>query len=713
MFPKKTSALFVWLLFFLFGFSILTDDDGRYRTYRNVNLPFEYKVHNSATEDEISEIQKGANSWNKIKGCYFQFSYAGQTSKDTVAQDETNLVYFDYNYDNFTPNSSVIAFSSTFTLGYSTPAYRAVESDLIYNAADFPPALNLDGVDSDKQDLQGTVAHEFGHHIGLGHAGEAGSPPGLGQDIPEATMYGTGPPGDTTARSLHIDDIAGAIALYPRWNLDGYVVDADSNTVITDFLFSLNGAYSPIVGSSAFKTVWQRAGRAELNAIEITDTKGHFDLISINDSLNITIQAFGYESLDTLISLGDSSSVNSTLSVTFPLKLKPKNHIHLKFVDQSKLDTVHADVKISLIGESTANKLINASTNINKELSLDLPSGQYALEISPELPYALLTIDSINIFSDTLIVFDVIKADYLLVDDDYSLEMDERHDKEEFYLNFFNLKNIESYAYRNLDVVTLAELEKLEEVSFLIWFTGDNTNALNNYTSLLKSYLQSGGKLLLTGNSYISTLDDSLFLKEMFNLEFAGFNTGQVLQGEADDPIGQNEFIGIAHASPEKMKILDYAEASKVFTYYRQPEQGAIKYDGLYKAVVYSFGIDAILENYNPTGVLERTIDWLNQPTGLVGTQSFRPEKFSLGQNYPNPFNPITEIEFTLRTAKAVTLVVYNTIGQKVAVLINKQKMNKGSNKVTFDATGFSSGVYYYSIEAGNFTSIKKMVLIK
>jgi hypothetical protein len=83
-------------------------------------------------------------------------------------------------------------------------------------------------------------------------------------------------------------------------------------------------------------------------------------------------------------------------------------------------------------------------------------------------------------------------------------------------------------------------------------------------------------------------------------------------------------------------------------------------------------------------------------------------------QNYPNPFNPVTTIEFALRTPEFVTLEIYNTIGQRVATLL-EGNLNPGSYKVDFDASSLSitSGIYFYRISAGDFTAVKKMILTK
>jgi hypothetical protein len=93
------------------------------------------------------------------------------------------------------------------------------------------------------------------------------------------------------------------------------------------------------------------------------------------------------------------------------------------------------------------------------------------------------------------------------------------------------------------------------------------------------------------------------------------------------------------------------------------------------------------------------------------------PTIFSLSQNYPNPFNPSTKIKFSLAVDSKVSLKVYNLLGQQIAELINGD-YGMGRHEVTFDAGRFSSGIYFYIINASgkdgsNFTSTRKMTLIK
>jgi glucuronoarabinoxylan endo-1,4-beta-xylanase len=87
-------------------------------------------------------------------------------------------------------------------------------------------------------------------------------------------------------------------------------------------------------------------------------------------------------------------------------------------------------------------------------------------------------------------------------------------------------------------------------------------------------------------------------------------------------------------------------------------------------------------------------------------------EKFTLHQNYPNPFNPSTVISYQLPVAGNVKISIYNLLGKKVATLVS-EKLPAGIHEVEWDAKGFSSGVYFYRMQAGNFVSTKKILLIR
>ncbi len=98
------------------------------------------------------------------------------------------------------------------------------------------------------------------------------------------------------------------------------------------------------------------------------------------------------------------------------------------------------------------------------------------------------------------------------------------------------------------------------------------------------------------------------------------------------------------------------------------------------------------------------------KPTSVIDAD--KPLVYELAQNYPNPFNPTTKIEYSIPLQSQVELKVYNVVGQEVATLVNEVQKS-GIHSVKFSASNFASGVYFYRLVAGNFVSVKKMVLVK
>lgn len=88
------------------------------------------------------------------------------------------------------------------------------------------------------------------------------------------------------------------------------------------------------------------------------------------------------------------------------------------------------------------------------------------------------------------------------------------------------------------------------------------------------------------------------------------------------------------------------------------------------------------------------------------------PSEYVLEQNYPNPFNPETSIGFSIPKREFVTLKIFNSLGQVVVNAINRE-LEQGTYNYKFNAIGLTSGVYFYSLTAGNFTQTKKMILLR
>ncbi|HCV42010.1 MAG TPA: hypothetical protein DGH68_00890, partial [Bacteroidetes bacterium] len=102
----------------------------------------------------------------------------------------------------------------------------------------------------------------------------------------------------------------------------------------------------------------------------------------------------------------------------------------------------------------------------------------------------------------------------------------------------------------------------------------------------------------------------------------------------------------------------------------------------------------------------------LNNGTASTGSGQGVPRDYVLLQNYPNPFNPTTKIQFDLPVGSDVTIAVYNVLGQEIATLV-KGHLEAGLHVVDFSGENLTNGVYFYSLKAGDYSDMKKMLLLK
>ncbi len=190
-------------------------------------------------------------------------------------------------------------------------------------------------------------------------------------------------------------------------------------------------------------------------------------------------------------------------------------------------------------------------------------------------------------------------------------------------------------------------------------------------------------------------VDDSvkLFWETATEVNNYGFEVQRTAVGQISNlsPIWETLGFVLGHGNSNSPKYYQFVDAKRCVdsAEYRLKQ---IDTDGVFE--YYSQTI--VVEGYNATDVIEEIL----------------PTEFKLEQNYPNPFNPSTVISYAIIETRFVSLIVYNSIGQEVAALV-KQKQNAGSYDLVFNASNLPSGIYFYSINAGEYSSVKKMMLLK
>jgi hypothetical protein len=116
--------------------------------------------------------------------------------------------------------------------------------------------------------------------------------------------------------------------------------------------------------------------------------------------------------------------------------------------------------------------------------------------------------------------------------------------------------------------------------------------------------------------------------------------------------------------------------------------------------------------NMIATGQPSSTLVYFGPLTVVENEQSSTSTEFILKQNYPNPFNPVTTINYSIPKASFVTIKIYDVLGRELLTLVKENQLI-GNYSIEFNANTLISGVYFYKMQAGNYTETKKLLLIK
>jgi hypothetical protein len=282
-----------------------------------------------------------------------------------------------------------------------------------------------------------------------------------------------------------------------------------------------------------------------------------------------------------------------------------------------------------------------------------------------------------------------------------------------------------------------------ESVSFRgykkVILLGEGTSVMSNSVKdSLKSYLASGtpslkAKLVIIAEDIAYHLDrsgstyyDATFARDQLGFEYIADRPGSSgtrgLIGITTNPGAADSTAGPWPDVMRKSASIPANQAYSLYKFRLFPDSlnatGRISPN--YNVAV--FGVD--LESMrsapdSPPGsparrILKGGLDFVDGLLTGVNNSAVSniPEVFSLAQNYPNPFIPSTRISFSIPQQSLVTLKVFDVLGKEVMKLVNEMK-SPGSYEVEFNASNLASGAYFYKIQAGQFSDIKRMMLIK
>jgi len=322
--------------------------------------------------------------------------------------------------------------------------------------------------------------------------------------------------------------------------------------------------------------------------------------------------------------------------------------------------------------------------------------------------------------------------DVLVVDDDGG----------EHYENYFEneLINLNSdYGVAPGDFIP-AYVDSLNTYNIIVWNTAITEPGLSTDEIIaLKTFLDNGGNLYLNGvdlayqladpsSPYYSTETLDFFNNYLHADYVLREHSATITQGIAGDPItgdlAMTTLVGGTGANTINHSAGRYVNQisanglnnANILSFWLKPdEHPAIRaYHGLTSKIVFTaFGFETIALAERRELFAQNLIEWLSTPVSVEDNEiGQHPASFELSQNYPNPFNPATIIKYQVPSALQVSIKVYDLIGKEIAVLVDEVK-EQGQYQISFDGQSLASGIYFYKMTAGEFTSVKKMSLLK
>ena len=270
----------------------------------------------------------------------------------------------------------------------------------------------------------------------------------------------------------------------------------------------------------------------------------------------------------------------------------------------------------------------------------------------------------------------------------------------------------------------------LQPYRAVVWIAGDQSTldtVINHRERMaLSDYLEGGGLLFISGSEIGYALvekgsaEGGAFLRDYLKASYVADNAATVNAAGTPASIFKDYpsiRFGQAYAEDYPDELAAAAGGTLCMTYSNGKGAG-VCYSGTFGpsplngGVVYlGFPVETIADEQTFSGIISEAMTYMTTTDVWEDVSAF-PREFELGQNYPNPFNPSTSIDFRLAIASNVRLSVTDLLGREVAVLVNEVKP-AGVYTATWDAANMPSGVYLCRIVAGDFTRVRKLLLLK
>jgi hypothetical protein len=307
------------------------------------------------------------------------------------------------------------------------------------------------------------------------------------------------------------------------------------------------------------------------------------------------------------------------------------------------------------------------------------------------------------------------------------------HDFVRYYGETFNLP-FESCANEEIINGSIA----LSDYQAVIWISGDESTVDEVFNAeeriKIADYLRGGGKLFASGSeiawdlegSSSSTPSETTFLRNYLKAKFVADNSNvKSVTGVSPFPPLSFSYGNTSSGSPyneDFPDVIDTANGSIYILKYASSAISAaagIAYTGPFEnsvntgqVVYFGFPFETIQGKEARTQVMNGVLSYFGFVPVSVGDDIKIINSYFLFQNYPNPFNPETRIIYHVAETGDIKIRIFDLLGKEVKLLVNEEK-TPGEYSVSFNAEGLASGVYICRMEAGSFSSSKKLILLK
>jgi len=303
-----------------------------------------------------------------------------------------------------------------------------------------------------------------------------------------------------------------------------------------------------------------------------------------------------------------------------------------------------------------------------------------------------------------------------------------------------NGDNLETYYIEALDELDLVYMhwdvnvygiptELMYSCPEAIWFTGDTRYDEIPAASVERiiNYLDNGGKLLITSQDCVQRLaersdsNDVVLLENYLKVFYYSRSQNHYLTGNTGTSFEGLTYVTGGEEGANNQSSQDAlnirGDGVLLLSYSNNWIAGVGSNSQNYRAVTLGFGIEAInneLPPYNTrASIIDAARDYLYDIVGVKDdVHRSLPNLISLSQNYPNPFNAFTLIKYELPQQSYVRIDIYDILGRNI-VTIQDGLQPAGKHQIVWDAEGYSSGIYFYQLQAGDFIETQKMNMLK